>query len=433
MSTPHSDSTQPRNALSRLNFKWLALMGGGGLFVLWLIWRLISSVTGDGDFMLMGEGEAVDPGTMYGVSLGEYEPQRFVVKDGQAFGNVLDDLGVPYRTVMNLLDMGEDDFDARRWRAGDAYWVFSSRDSAHRADYFVYEANKTEYVLFGLRDSLFVERFERPVTVKEREVSGVITSSLYATLESQDVSPAVAVRLSEIYAWTIDFFRIQKEDRFEIIFEERYVDDTVFVGTGRILAARFVHSGKPLYAFRYENEGANIRDYYNPEGESLRRAFLRAPLEFGRITSRYTMNRFHPVQRRNKPHLGTDYAAPTGTPILSTARGQVIAAAYTRFNGNYVKVRHNSTYTTQYLHMSRIAKGIKPGVYVDQGQVIGYVGQTGLATGPHVCYRFWKNGRQVDPYKQDLPQSESLPQSEMATFTQQITPIKARLESLSDS
>ena len=220
----------------------------------------------------------------------------------------------------------------------------------------------------------------------------------------------------------------QAGDRFEVIFEESYVDDTVFVGTGKILAARFFHNGKSFYAFRYEN--GEVEGYYDHEGEGMKRMFLKAPLEFARITSRYTMNRFHPVQKRWKAHLGTDYAAPSGTPILATANGTVVAAAYNSANGNYVKIKHNGTYTTQYLHMSRIGKGVRNGSRVEQGQVIGYVGSTGLATGPHVCYRFWKNGRQVDPLKEPIQRADPLPRSLWSEFESGMKPHKAILDSL---
>jgi murein DD-endopeptidase MepM/ murein hydrolase activator NlpD len=221
--------------------------------------------------------------------------------------------------------------------------------------------------------------------------------------------------LVNIYAWSIDFFRIQKGDAFSVIYEEEYVDDTTYVGLKRVLGANLIHSGNDYYSFQYENE-LGFDDYYDEEGRSLRKTFLRAPLNFTRISSRYSGRRFHPVQKRWKAHLGTDYAAPTGTPIMTTADGEISAASYTSGNGNYVKVRHNSTYSTQYLHMSKIKPGIKPGVRVKQGDVIGYVGSTGLATGPHVCYRFWVNGKQVDPYKQKLPEAKSLDSTRLAAF-----------------
>jgi murein DD-endopeptidase MepM/ murein hydrolase activator NlpD len=223
------------------------------------------------------------------------------------------------------------------------------------------------------------------------------------------------MELSSIYAWTIDFFRIQKGDHFKIVYEEKFVENE-FIGIGRVYAALFNHANEDFYAFYFEEE-ENYGDYFDDEGAALRKAFLRAPLNYSRISSSYSKRRKHPVTGRIKAHLGTDYAAPTGTPILSTANGTVTEARYKRNNGNYVKVRHNSTYSTQYLHMSKIKSGIRPGVYVKQGEVIGYVGSTGLATGPHVCYRFWKNGRQVDPYKQKLPPSKPVKKENLEAYT----------------
>ena len=420
--------TSPKKSKKRLVLR--AKAGGMGVLFVTILYFLVRACTGSGEDPFLGDsGEVVDPGSMYGISLAEYAPTRYLVKEGQAFGQVMDELGVPYPKVANLLEMAKGTFNPRRWRAGDAYWVFHTADSASTAQYFVYESSQTEYIIFGL-DSLYVQAVERPTKVVQRMVAGSIESSLYETLSNQNVSPAVAVRLSEVYAWTIDFFRIQKGDRFEVIFEERYVDDTSFVGTGKILGARFVHNGKPYYAFRFEDEANGIRDFYSEEGEGLKRMFLKAPLEFARITSRYSKNRFHPVQKRWKAHLGTDYAATTGTPILATAGGTVVAATYTSANGNYVKIKHNGTYTTQYLHMSRIAKGMRNGTRVEQGQVIGYVGSTGLATGPHVCYRFWKNGKQVDPLREPMQRTEPLPSKLWASYEAHMAPLKAQIDSL---
>jgi murein DD-endopeptidase MepM/ murein hydrolase activator NlpD len=408
---------------------WLAVSIGLGLVLsLWLLAKVLPSSSETAENV----GEEVDPGFLFGYSLREYDAQRYEVASGETFGGLMNSWGVGASTVDQLLTLGRDAFNPRKWRAGDAYWLLRSKDSTAQVTYFVYEPSVAQYVVFGLRDSLFVNKIERPKVTKERAVGGEIEGSLYATLERQGVSPAVAVKLSEVYAWTIDFFRIQAGDRFEVIYEESYVDDTVFVGTGKILAARFFHNGKSFYAFKYENQDGSVKGYYDHEGEGMKRMFLKAPLEFARITSRYTMNRFHPVQKRWKAHLGTDYAAPTGTPILATASGTVIAATYTSANGNYVKIKHNGTYTTQYLHMSRIGKGIRNGVRVEQGQVIGYVGSTGLATGPHVCYRFWKNGKQVDPLREPIQRADPLPRSLWSNFESVMKPRKAVLDSLAN-
>jgi murein DD-endopeptidase MepM/ murein hydrolase activator NlpD len=278
-------------------------------------------------------------------------------------------------------------------------------------------------------DSIYAKKVEKERSVRRRQISGTIEDALYLSVNNAGGTNALAMSLVEVYAWTIDFFRLQKGDAFSVIYEEEYVDDTTYVGLKRIIGANLTHMGNDFYAFPYENE-LGFNDYYDEEGRSLRKTFLRAPLNFTRISSRYSGNRFHPVQKRWKAHLGTDYAAPTGTPIMSTADGVIIAATYTSANGNYVKVRHNSTYTTQYLHMSKIKPGIKNGVRVKQGDVIGYVGSTGLATGPHVCYRFWVNGKQVDPYKQKLPDAKPLEADRMEAYKTYMRDLKKELDEL---
>ncbi len=244
-------------------------------------------------------------------------------------------------------------------------------------------------------------------------------------------SPALTQELSEIYAWSIDFFKLQKGDRFAVTINERFISDTIYAGLESIEAAYFETKGDKRYAFPFKQEPTAKRaDYYDEEGKVLKSMFLKAPLKFSRISSRFSPRRFHPVQKRWKAHNGTDYAAPTGTPIMTTASGTVIAAGYTSGNGNYVKVRHNGTYTTQYLHMSKIK--VRKGQHVNQGDIIGLVGSTGLATGPHVCYRFWKNGVQVDALKQKLPTSQPMADKYKPKFIEHMTPLKKELDSISN-
>ena len=248
-------------------------------------------------------------------------------------------------------------------------------------------------------------------------------------MEEDGLSNLLVYRLSDIYQWSIDFFKLQKGDRFKMVYNERYIDDTVFAGIESVEAAVFNHDGKPYYAFEYKEDSLTKHpSYYDDEAKALQSFFLKAPLNYSRISSHYTKRRFHPVQKRWKAHLGTDYAAATGTPIMTTADGVVIASRYTRFNGNYVKVRHNAKYTTQYLHMSK--RNVKKGQHVKQGDVIGYVGMTGLATGPHVCYRFWVNGKQVDPYRQNLPTAKKLDKSNKEDYFAHIEPLKKELDSI---
>ncbi|NVK27501.1 MAG: peptidoglycan DD-metalloendopeptidase family protein [Flavobacteriia bacterium] len=373
--------------------------------------------------------DSIEARTLYGIEIDDFDITEAKIESGETFGAILDRYGVPSTTVFALSQF-DSIFDIRYVQLGKPYKIFQRRDSLNTAEYLVYEESLTEYVVFHLADSIWVETGQREITIKRREAAGVIRGSLYLSLQEQDVSPVLAVKLSEIYAWTIDFFRIQEGDTYRVIFEEEYIDDTIFVGTGRIIASSLTHMGEEEYAFAFMDTTYGTMEYYDNEGQSLRKAFLRAPLQFGRISSRYTRRRFHPVQKRWKPHLGTDYAAPAGTPILATADGVVERAGYTSGNGNYVKIRHNSVYSTQYLHMRAFARGMKAGVRVKQGEVIGYVGSTGLATGPHVCYRFWKNGVQVDPLRQKLPDAEPIAEELRPTFLEFMQPLKAELDAL---
>jgi murein DD-endopeptidase MepM/ murein hydrolase activator NlpD len=279
-------------------------------------------------------------------------------------------------------------------------------------------------------DSLYVYRGQKAVERKKREVSGVINSSLYETLAENDISPALAVRMADIFAWSVDFYRIQKGDKFKVIYEEDFVQGES-VGIGHIHAVVFNSGGKDFYALYYDKDGTGKGDYYDENGNSMKRMFLKAPVKFSRISSRFNLKRFHPVTKSVKAHLGTDYAAPYGTPILATADGVVEDARFKQYNGNYVKIRHSGQYKTQYLHMSKIAKGIRPGSRVKQGDVIGYVGSTGLATGPHVCYRFWKDGKQVDPLKQKLTFEEPLPAKYKTAFLATTQRTKTSLDEIS--
>ena len=367
---------------------------------------------------------------LFGLSVDSFAVEKRTVKEGESFGNILLAYGVSYPIIHEIANNYKDVFDVRLLQSGKPYTVFSrAEDSAQVAKYFVYESSPVRYYVFGLGDNEGVKVYkgEKEVTVRRKEISGKIESSLYLALQEHGGSASLAMALADIYAWSLDFFRIQKGDYFKVFYEEKFIDDTISVGVGKILAADFNHQGRSYYSFYYEN-GEDYHDYFDERGNTLRRAFLKAPLNFFRISSRYSKSRFHPVLKRRKAHLGTDYAAPRGTPIMATADGEIIAASRTRGNGNYVKIRHNSTYTTQYLHMSRFAKSAKVGRRVKQGDVIGYVGSTGLATGPHVCYRFWKNGKQVDPYKQDLPEADPIKEEFRKDYMQYMREWKGHLD-----
>lgn len=361
----------------------------------------------------------------YGLVTNDFEVFRGTIEPNQFLADILLKYHVPYPEIDKLVKKAKGIFDVRSIMSGKSYVVFTEKDSTGKAKCFIYEPSATEFIVFDLRDSINVYKGEKDVETIENFAGGIINSSLYQTLSDEGASPALAVELANIFAWTIDFYRIQKGDAFKVVYEEKYVDGNR-IGIGQIKAAVFTHKGEDFYAFPFEQDG--IKDFFDEKGQGLRKAFLKSPLKFGRLSSAYSPKRFHPVQKTWKPHLGTDYAAPTGTPILATGDGKILEARYSKFNGNYVKIQHNGTYTTQYLHMSKIGKGIKPGVRVKQGDVIGYVGSTGLATGPHVCYRFWKNGKQVDHRKEKLPAAFPVKDAYKARFFEHIDSLKIKLK-----
>ncbi len=365
---------------------------------------------------------------LYGIETGEFEVINDEIARGDNLSVLLFKYGIGHAMIDRIVKESKAVYDLTKIVAGRPYTVFMSSDSVPRAKCFIYEPNAHEFIVVDMRDSLRIYKGEKEVEMRVRSASGTIHGSLWETMQRNKLSPALVMELSQIFAWTIDFFRIQKNDHFKVIFEEKFIDDE-FVGIGKVIAIEFGHYGKDYFAFRFENNGEFV-DYYDIKGNNLKRAFLKSPVEFARISSKYTKRRFHPVQKVWKPHLGTDYAAPQGTPIMSTANGTVAEKGYTNGNGNYVKVKHNDTYTTQYLHMSRFAKGLHKGQRVRQGEVIGYVGSTGLATGPHVCYRFWVNGKQVDPFGQKLPESEPIAKEYRPAFETQRDSLMAVLKEI---
>lgn len=362
----------------------------------------------------------------FGFTLNDYVVVRDTVKSGDSFGNILIDHGVDHGKVFEIVQEVKDVFDPRKIVLGKPYVILKAKDSAQTPQAFIYENDKIQYTVVNTGDSIAAYKEEKPVTIKQRAVSGVITSSLSEAVKSEGLNFLLTHEMSNIYQWSIDFFRLQKGDKFKLVFNEKYINDTIYAGFDNIEAAVFVHQDKPYYAFNFSADSTSGKgDYYDEEARPLQSFFLKAPLNYSRISSRFSPRRFHPVQKRWKAHKGTDYAAPHGTPIWSTANGVVIASSYTAGNGNYVKVKHNGTYTTQYLHMSK--RAVKQGQRVKQGDVIGYVGSTGLATGPHVCYRFWVNGVQRDPFRQNLPSAEPIEDKLKPTYFAAIEPLKAEL------
>ncbi|MFV8280925.1 peptidoglycan DD-metalloendopeptidase family protein [Christiangramia marina] len=365
----------------------------------------------------------------YGFILNDFEVIRDTIRSGDSFGYIMDQNGVDHGKVFEVSEKVKDTFNPARITAGKKYMILRAKDSAKTPQYFIYENDKINYTVVSIGDSIYAAKKKRPVTIKQREVSGVITSSLSEAMQAQGLSNLLVYELSNIYQWSIDFFKLQKGDQFKMVYQEKYIDDTIFAGIEKVDAAVFKHSDRPYYAFSYMTDSVSGQpSFYDEEAKALQSFFLKAPLNYSRISSRFTKRRFHPVQKRWKAHLGTDYAAPHGTPIVSTANGTVIASGYTSGNGNYVKVRHNGKYTTQYLHMSK--RAVRNGQSVKQGDVIGYVGSTGLATGPHVCYRFWVNGKQVDPFRQNLPSAEHITDNLKDDYLNHIESIRAELDQI---
>ncbi len=365
----------------------------------------------------------------FGFRLNDYNVVHDTLKNGDTFGTLLEKENLGSYNVHVLNEKIQDSFDVRKMRFGKPYTLLRTKDKSHRLQAFIYQPDRTSYYVVDLRDSVVAYKKVRPITLKKRTIAMGLEGSLTESLQKQKVDPGFATEIARIYAWSIDFFKLQKEDRFAISFTERYINDSIYDGVERLDAAFIEYKGKRIYAFPFQQDTTSGKvDYYDEDGKVLKNMFLKAPLKFIHITSRFSRNRFHPVQQIWKAHNGTDYAAPTGTPIMTTAAGTVERTGYTAGNGNFVKVRHNGTYATQYLHMSKIL--VRQGQRVGQGDVIGRVGSTGLATGPHVCYRFWVNGRQVDPLSLKLPNSEPMPERFKPRYMKEIAPLKKTLDSV---
>ena len=364
----------------------------------------------------------------YGYILNDFEVVRDTIRKGDTFGDILFANGVPQDKIMEVATKFRDSFDVRKIIVGKPYVLLKSKDSINNTHVFIYETNQIDYAVVDFRDTLSIYNSQKPVRYEEREASGVITSSLSATMEEQNLSPYMTDQLANIYAWTINFFKLQPGDRFKVVYTEKFIDDTIPAGLKEIKAAYFEHNGKPLYAFKFNTDASGkVFGYYDELANNLKRAFLKAPVKFSRISSRYNLNRrikYYGFKLR--PHRGTDFAAPVGTPILATADGVVTKSERRGGNGNYVKIRHNGTYETQYLHMK--ARNVKVGQHVSQGDVIGWIGMTGNTSGPHVCYRFWKHGKEVDPFKDDTPFSQPLPKDLHEQYFANLLPLKEKLD-----
>jgi murein DD-endopeptidase MepM/ murein hydrolase activator NlpD len=350
----------------------------------------------------------------YGINCDSLRIERGVVRKNQSLSEILSFYDIGSEIIHQLASLSRPVFDVRKMKVGNPYTILFSKDTVPEMLYFIYEEDAVSYITYDLDDEITVKKGAKPMIREIKTTSGVIETSLWNAMIDGGSDPELASEMSEVYAWTIDFFGIQKGDNYKVIYEDLKVDGKS-IGVGKILAACFNYMGSDIYAFRFGKNGET--GYYNEKAENLQRAFLKAPLRFKRISSKFSYSRMHPVLKIRRPHLGVDYAADAGTPVQTIGDGTVIVKGWdSKGGGNYIKIKHNSAYTTLYMHLAGFAKGLKTGARVHQGDVIGYVGSTGLATGPHLDFRFFKNGQAVDPLKVESPPSEPVSKVYLAEF-----------------
>ncbi len=368
----------------------------------------------------------------FGFVYADFNVVQDTIGNGDTFGTLLESQNIGNRQVYDIIAKVKDSFNVKIIRLNKPYTILRSKNKTNDLQVFIYQPDNLSYYVVDFRDTaIAVYKKVKPITIKRRTIGGVLKESLSETLGNAKIEGALASKITKIYAYSIDFMKLKKGDRFALTFTERYINDSVYDGVEELEASFFEYKGKFIYAFPFaQNPNSDKKEYYDEQGKTLKNFFLKSPIKFSRISSRFSSSRFHPVQHRWKAHKGTDYAAPRGTPITTTAGGVVEQSGYSAGNGNFVKVKHNGTFSTQYLHMSKIL--VRRGQRVTQGQVIGLVGSTGLATGPHVCYRFWKNGVQVDALRLKLPTGEPMTGANKNRFLQQITPLKQELDSIAN-
>lgn len=374
--------------------------------------RLQASLVASERPVELGAFPLIVPTIKYGFALDTFQVLEKSVQPGQFLGDILLAQKMDYPSIEKLIANSGDAFDVRRFRVGNPYTILA-KDSTLGADYLIYEPNVYEYIVFELRGAHKVARHEREVTTEVKSAAGHLESSLWNAIVGQGLSYDLAAKMEDALQWSIDFHHLQEGDEFKLVYEQKFIEGEA-VGIGRVHAAYYKTGSNTYHAIYYDN--GKTDGYYDLEGRPMKRGFLKSPVQYSRISSYYNLNRFHPILKRVRPHFGTDYAAPYGTPILAVGDGVILKASYTNGNGNFVKIKHDGAYQTQYLHMQKFAKGIRPGAHVKQGQVIGYVGATGLATGPHVCFRFWKDGKQVNHLNLKFPPAKPLPKEDMPQF-----------------
>ncbi|MBN2744207.1 MAG: M23 family metallopeptidase [Marinilabiliaceae bacterium] len=370
------------------------------------------------------------PELLYGVPRDSFIINQGTVRNGQFLSDILLAQGVDLITIDKVFCRAQPHFDFRRMRVGNKYVFMSPKDSTRYRNRFVYEIDKINYLTVEIgTDTIIPARVAKTVTRIDKQASGQIQSSMWKTIQENNLPPMLAVSLSEIYAWTVDFFGIEKGDFFKVIYQEDFVENES-IGIGKIHAALFSHKKRAMYAFAFEED--STWNFFDEKGQSLRKAFLKAPLQFARISSHFSHSRLHPILKIRRPHHGIDYAAPTGTPVHSIGDGHVITKGWDpKGGGNYLKIKHNSVYTTVYMHLSGFAKGLTTGQHVQQGQLIGYVGKTGLASGPHLDFRVFQNNKPIDPLKLESPPVDPIKSDKMDEYLKWISPLKNQLDTIS--
>ncbi len=399
------------------------------LLVLLILVIFVSSCVREEPVIEKIKKEPVIPNMAFGVNVDSLTVVEGIVRKNEFLSEILLRYGVNYNDIDYLARKTKHVFNVRRIVAGNSYTVITTNDSLNKVLYFAYELSPYEYVLYSFQDSVVTAvKGEKQTETKSNNISGVIESSLWNSIVADGGDPNLANELSEIYAWTIDFFGLQKSDSYKVLYEEQYVDDE-YIELGKVIATMFYHGGDSLYAFYFEQNGKG--DYFDENGSSLQRTFLKAPLRFTRISSKFSHSRLHPVLKIRRPHHGVDYAAPTGTPVYTVGDGIVTRKGYQkRGGGNYITVKHNGTYSTTYMHLKGYAKGIKVGDHVKQGELLGYVGSSGLSSGPHLDFRFYRNGKPVDPLKVESPPSLPIDTSYRAEFDSLVRKYLVRLSNI---
>jgi murein DD-endopeptidase MepM/ murein hydrolase activator NlpD len=397
------------------------------LFLLAFLFSLLSCKKTEDDY-IFEELEPSKPIVDFGFQYDDYNVLLDTIKPGYTFEKILSKQNLNGKKVAEIIKIVKDSFEVRTERKR-PYVALRSKDKYNKLQVLIYQPNRLNYYMIDLRDSIVGFSKSRPLSFKIKTIAGRLNGTLSSTLKKEKIDASLVKKLTQVYAWSIDFFKLKKGDKFALSFTERYINDTLYDGVDSLRSAFFEYKGEKIYAFPYTASSRSDKiDYYDQDGKALKNYFLKAPLKFVNITSKFSKNRFHPVQLKWKAHSGTDYAAPKGTPIMTTAKGVVEQTGFTAGNGNFVKVKHDGTYATQYLHMSKIL--VKRGQSLRQGDIIGKVGSTGLATGPHVCYRFWKNGVQVDALKLKLPNAIPMDRRNFQKFVKYSKPLKNELDSV---